>query len=91
MTLQEFIDKNRHEIGGLCLDMMQKAEGPSLSLVIRTVMRKIDNLLKNAYEDLIPPPPPPPPKAPKPAEAPNGKERPHERHEGKAATPATGR
>lgn len=90
MTKQEFIDKNRHEFGGFCLDMMQKAEGPALSLVIRTIMRKIDILLSNAYEDLIPPPPPPPPKAPKPAEA-NGKEKPHERHEGKAATPATGR
>lgn len=52
MTTHEFVEKWRHEIGGIVLDAVTtQARGAELSLFCRTILRKIDNILVRMHED----------------------------------------
>ena len=56
MTRQQFIERHRHEIGGLVLDAATwGAHGSELSVRLRHVMRAIDAKLAEVYDDLVPP------------------------------------
>lgn len=62
MTRQEFIEKYRHEFGGMVLDgATNQANGAALSLWLRNVLRKVDAILAAQYADLAPPEPVPTP------------------------------
>ncbi len=55
MTRQEFIEKFRHEIGGLVLDAATSGKtGADMSMTLRHAMRKIDAMLGKAYDDVAP-------------------------------------
>ncbi len=62
MTRDEFIDKFRHEIGGMVLDAATAHRtGAELAVSIRFVMKKIDATLGAAFDSLAPAPKQPAP------------------------------
>ena len=62
MTRDEFIEKFRHEIGGMVLDAATSGRtGAELSVSCRYIMRRIDAVLAAAFDSLHPPVKPAPP------------------------------
>lgn len=58
MTRQEFIERHRHEIGGMVLDAATAGlHGEALSVFVRGIMRKTDLLLGRMHDELRPPEP----------------------------------
>jgi hypothetical protein len=54
LTKQEFVQRNRHEIAGMVLDALSGGKGPELSMRIRYTVARIDQLLGEMYEQLLP-------------------------------------
>ena len=58
MSREEFIDKFRHEIGGMVLDAATaQRTGADLAMSIRFVMKRIDATLGAAFDLMQPPAP----------------------------------
>lgn len=58
MTREQFIEKWRHEFGGMILDAATaQRTGADLSVALRQVMRKIDSILGIQWDALQPKPP----------------------------------
>lgn len=57
MTRDAFVFKWRHEIGGLVLDAATaQRTGANLSVALREVMRRIDQMLATMHGELVPTP-----------------------------------
>ncbi len=55
MTREAFIEKYRHVFGGMVLDAATAGlHGESLSLFVRSILRKVDAVLALQHADLIP-------------------------------------
>lgn len=53
MTRNDFVEKWRHEFGGMVLDAATRgSSGPELSIFVRGIMRQIDRKLAAAFDDL---------------------------------------
>lgn len=53
LTREEFIEKWRHEVGGMILDgATLQATGAELGLFVRNILRKVDQRLGQMHHDL---------------------------------------
>ncbi len=59
MTREEVILKHRHELGGLVMDALVGGQGAELSLRIRQIMVKVDQLIGRVYDEAQPEKPKP--------------------------------
>ncbi len=55
MTLEQFIEKHRHEVMGLIADAaLAGRSGADLALWLRNTMKKVDSRLAAIYQELQP-------------------------------------
>lgn len=55
MTRQEFVEKWRHELAGMCLDAaLAGRHEASLGLWARAMMQKLDKMLAQMYDEVSP-------------------------------------
>jgi hypothetical protein len=55
VTKDEFIDKFRHELGGMVMDAMTPRDGAHAAAFVRQILRKVDNKLIEMYGALAQP------------------------------------
>jgi hypothetical protein len=51
-----FIERWRHELGGMVLDAMIPRDGAHAAMFARQILTKHDRLLGMAFDSLVPPP-----------------------------------
>lgn len=84
MTREEYIDRHKHEIVGLAIDLLTKKTGVETSGYLERFFKRVEAALGIAYDALTPKPTPLPVKVPPVAPA-----KPHlNGHNGHARVPA---
>lgn len=54
MTQTDFIDKFRHEIGGMILDAVTPRDGAHLAMFARQILKKVDAKLSEMWNSMNP-------------------------------------